>query len=323
MYNIYLLENFNNYYNRRIIRYETIKEYETHQTNNNKGYIQFTANFIPNDGVSTEHIVNAQQLDIDWNPDYLILVSAGIIVQRWFVIDSVRTTMGQYRLSLKRDTVADYFNEAISAPCFIEKATIPYNNPLIYNKENFSVNQIKTSEHFLKDPTESAWIVGYLSNNFKTEDVFKPGTDVIDNDGYRTIKNVRGTNIASDIPADYEPTADIKTSIRKLFGIPNAVDPFDCIGYNPKKFLRARNNANTEGMVGYVDRNSIFYTLYAEEANGALKANNATYAFCFDGNGDPTTVGLTSKLGTTTKIVDGLYKGDLLNLGWLLNISFV
>lgn len=163
MYTIALLEQFNNYFNRRIIRYDLAEEYFIHQNENQKNYYTFNANFIPNDGITTEHIVNAQA--ITWNPDYCLIIDAeNNIYQRWFVIDSVRTTMGQYKLSLKRDTISDYYTEAINAPCFVEKATLSDNNPLIYNTENFTVNQIKQKEEFLKDRTNTPWIVGYLSN---------------------------------------------------------------------------------------------------------------------------------------------------------------
>ena len=163
MYTIALLEQFNNYFNRRIIRYDLAEEYFIHQNENEKNYYTFNANFIPNDGITTEHIINAQT--ITWNPDYCLIIDAeNNIYQRWFVIDSVRTTMGQYKLSLKRDTISDYYTEAINAPCFVEKATLSDNNPLIYNTENFTVNQIKQKEEFLKDRTNTPWIVGYLSN---------------------------------------------------------------------------------------------------------------------------------------------------------------
>ena len=48
---------------------------------------------------------------------------------------------------------------------FIEKATLDPDNPLIFNSENMSYNQIKQSETLLKDGTECAWIVGYMARN--------------------------------------------------------------------------------------------------------------------------------------------------------------
>lgn len=48
---------------------------------------------------------------------------------------------------------------------FIEKATLPESSPYIYNAENISVNEIKTSETLLKDRTGCAWLVGYMARN--------------------------------------------------------------------------------------------------------------------------------------------------------------
>ena len=48
---------------------------------------------------------------------------------------------------------------------FIEKATLDPDNPLIFNSENMSYNQIKQSEILLKDGTDCAWIVGYMARN--------------------------------------------------------------------------------------------------------------------------------------------------------------
>lgn len=54
----------------------------------------------------------------------------------------------------------------MTAPCFVEKGIISNNNdPLLFNSENMSFNQIKQSETLLKDKTGCAWIVGYVSQD--------------------------------------------------------------------------------------------------------------------------------------------------------------
>lgn len=88
------------------------------------------------------------------------------IDQRWFIIEWQKTRGKQYRAILKRDVIADNYNKVISAPAYIEKATITnYNDPLLYNKEGMAYNQIKQSELPIKDETEVGWIVGYIPSN--------------------------------------------------------------------------------------------------------------------------------------------------------------
>lgn len=86
-------------------------------------------------------------------------------MQRWFIIDSVRNRQGQYTLILHRDLIADYYNIVIESPMFIEKASLPYNSPLLFNNEDMTFNQIKTNEYLLKDKSDCAWLVGYYSKD--------------------------------------------------------------------------------------------------------------------------------------------------------------
>lgn len=78
------------------------------------------------------------------------------IHSRWFILESVRTRMGQYQLTLKRDSIADNFESLLNCPAYIKKGTVSDDNPLIVNDEGVRVNQIKTSETLLKDKTNSA-----------------------------------------------------------------------------------------------------------------------------------------------------------------------
>ena len=158
--NIYLL-NYNNYYNRICKKEDTLTDYLNHQVGDT---IQ-GVNFNPNDGVNTELIVNTNQ-----RANYLLAVEDNIINSRWFIIESTRLRNGQHKLMLRRDLIADNYNDIINAPCFIEKATVSNNDPAIYNKENMTFNQIKTSETELKDETKSSWVVGYIPKNSFQQD---------------------------------------------------------------------------------------------------------------------------------------------------------
>ena len=145
---------FNNYFN-RIVKtgdLDTYAPFIVNRINN--------VNFNPADGVTTTQIINSSEENVG---DYLVLLDDTAIVSRWFIIDSTRLRNGQYELQLRRDLLVDAYNDVIQAPMFIEKATLDPDNPLIFNSENMSYNQIKQSETLLKDGTECAWIVGYMA----------------------------------------------------------------------------------------------------------------------------------------------------------------
>lgn len=154
MSTIYLLK-YNNYYNRIVKKEDTLGAYLT------QDYLLDTfenINFVPADGVDTTLVVK----HVGPNPDYLIVADGNDIESRWFVVESDIIRGGQYRLTLHRDVIVDSYDLVVNAPCFIEKATLTKDDPFIFNKENISVNQIKTSETPLKDETGCAWVVGYI-----------------------------------------------------------------------------------------------------------------------------------------------------------------
>ena len=134
MKTLYILSGFNNYYNRMVkLPGDTTENYPE------PVYTLDATNFVPNDGVNTTHVVGTY--DYSGEGDYLLVVdSPDKIIQRWFIIDSVRNRQGQYTLTLRRDLVADYYNIITQSPMFIEKATVRDDDPAIYNTEGVSVN---------------------------------------------------------------------------------------------------------------------------------------------------------------------------------------
>ena len=102
----------------------------------------------------------------DGKGDYLIAHNPQTdeIDSRWFIIDCTRTRDGQWQLTLHRDLVVDYYDAIINSPMFIEKATLAEGDQFIYNNEDMTFNQIKQSETLLKDETDCAWVVGYMSS---------------------------------------------------------------------------------------------------------------------------------------------------------------
>lgn len=157
--NILLLQ-FNNYFNRIIKKYSTVEDYILHASFSAYANKSDT-NFNPNDGIRTNHIINWSK---EWNPDYLIVIDdQNKIAGRWFVIEADRTRGGQYKLSLKRDVVAEKIGIIVNSPCFIQKGFVTDDNPLIFNREDFNCNQIKKNETFLRDSSHLSWLVIYYN----------------------------------------------------------------------------------------------------------------------------------------------------------------
>lgn len=154
--NIYIL-NYNNYYNRIVKKEETISDYSPYIVLSLSGI-----NFIPNDGINTTQIVNCNGV---LSADYFIAEDEDGGFTRWFILENERIRNGQYKLTLRRDLMADYYEPIVKSPCFIERGTVDINSPFIFNSEGQSYNQIKTSETLLKDKSGCPWIVGYMARN--------------------------------------------------------------------------------------------------------------------------------------------------------------
>ena len=160
------LYNFNNYANRILDKRNNLEDYQDY-------FIKATSsgvNFNPNDGVNTSIILNIADDEI---PNYIICVDDGTtnIHSRWYVMDANRTTGNQYRVSLLRDVLADYYEEVYNSTAFIQKGMLPMSSPFIYNSEGMSLNQIKKDEIPLYDISGSPWIIAYLSTNKPTNEV--------------------------------------------------------------------------------------------------------------------------------------------------------
>ena len=156
---IYL--SYNNYYNRILKRKKTVEDYRS--AGALCGEIK-SVNFFPADGIKTEHrpYLNALQLI----PDYVIVTDedTGEIKSRWFVIECEYITGAlQYRCSLLRDLIADFWEEVTDKPFFCEKGWLPIADNGIFNDEAITVSQIKKGEYALKDKSTIPWIVGYYA----------------------------------------------------------------------------------------------------------------------------------------------------------------
>ena len=171
MANLTFLGGWSNYFDRRIRRDLILNDWsgylhELQQSGRTNYYVEFQGiNFNPADSVDTELIVNWSE---DWNPDYMIEIDDhDHVLARWFVIDFERTRLGQYNCTLRRDVIADNYNQIMSAPTFVEKAMVSASDPMILNPEGMTYNQIKKDEILLKDETGMPWIVGYVVQDGK------------------------------------------------------------------------------------------------------------------------------------------------------------
>lgn len=171
MQDIYFL-NYNNYYNRQVKNDgDDLSAYEPYIIDS-----LLNTNFNPNDGITTTHITGSWDYNI--TPDYLLVFETGTStppISRWFVIESVRTRMGQYQLSLVRDVISENYNSVLNSPCYIEKGWVPNTDPAVFNSEGVLVNQIKKNETKLYDYTGIPWIVGYwdaAATNQSFDDAF-------------------------------------------------------------------------------------------------------------------------------------------------------
>ena len=95
-YNVQLLS-FNNYYNRRVLKYDTLAEYEDFIV----GSVD-NCNFEMKDGIRSKIIINSAF--VPTQPDYILVIERNDdgtnsdVFSRWFVIDSdlVRTYISFY-----------------------------------------------------------------------------------------------------------------------------------------------------------------------------------------------------------------------------------
>ena len=171
---LYLIQ-YNNYFNRQIRRPNSYINRTSSYITSSSGIGAFTVirgvNFNPADGVTTTLVLGKGEsllTDLDAY-DYILVADSTIvighdnIISRWFIIDRDRTRDGQYSFTLKRDVIVDNLDVVKNSITFVEKATLASTtDPLLYNNENMTYNQIKQSETLLKDSTGCGWVVGYI-----------------------------------------------------------------------------------------------------------------------------------------------------------------
>ena len=155
---LYFLK-YNNYYNHTYKKENLLVDYLPYRV----AEVEDCELWNPGDGIRTSQVLDYDP--VKEFPDYMVVAEGTEIYSRWFVIDGDRLRNGQYRVSLLRDVIADNIEAILTSPMFVERALLQENDNLIFNSENITVNQIKTSETLIKDNTGVPWIVGYLNRS--------------------------------------------------------------------------------------------------------------------------------------------------------------
>ncbi|MBR5022276.1 MAG: hypothetical protein IKY18_03630 [Oscillospiraceae bacterium] len=173
-----LLCKYNNYYNRRkkapaIVatyigtHFANTGEYpyiEGSSTSNSDGEAR-DVNFWENDGVDTAHVFNCSKEQID-KADYAVVFDSATfeIDSRWFIMEAVKNTYGQYNATLHRDVIADNWDTVLDTDAMIQRGIIDdISNPILLQKEGNTYNKIKKRETMLPDRLNARWAVGYIT----------------------------------------------------------------------------------------------------------------------------------------------------------------
>lgn len=315
------LYNFNNYANRILDRRISLEDYQDY-------FIKSTSNgvnFNPNDGVNTSIVLNIADDEI---PNYIICIPDGTldIHSRWYVIDANRTTGNQYRLTLMRDVLADYYEEVYNSTAFIQKGMLPMSSPFIYNSEGMSFNQIKKAEFPLYDSSECPWIVAYLSTNKPTNEVkWLPNNVVadivVDSLGGWDYTAENEYNVYQDGSGAYHAWA-YNSNVHTIYEFSwNNKDPQQCILNNndygvSSKYQLSGHNTSLSVNVGM---GSIGLTLIDGVNNLIANTTSSTdnkikswYSTNITGNGLLENVGKTIKDTATGKVYKiGVSYGDI------------
>lgn len=178
----FLFLKYNNYFSRTIKKRDSLQAYvdEVNVDDEDRPYSVADGkeyNFNINDGIFTDLIYNWR--DDNWLPDYLVCYEDSWqddnIHSRWFITNIIKTRTKQYKFILKRDVIADNINDILESDAYIRKGNISLGNPLIYNKEGITVNQIKTEELPIYDSrfgtnVNFPWIGLYVDDKIENSD---------------------------------------------------------------------------------------------------------------------------------------------------------
>lgn len=163
----FIVLNYNNYFNRRL------KKTDLNGYLALDNYVMTNFQMPVNDGITAKVKLSHHKKTA---PNYLVITDdKNKIDSRWFVTEAIYTgvsckgTLYNYDCTLKRDVIAEYYENIMTSPCFIEKGHVNESSKLIYNKEDFVPNQIKQKELLLRDKSYCSWIVLYYNLSEKSQ----------------------------------------------------------------------------------------------------------------------------------------------------------
>lgn len=136
-------------------------------------------NFSHGNEVTTEFIFNADAEQQYRNRNYSYAIELNpddeTILSLWYVIGIQRTTLAtacQYRLTLRRDVVTEYFDKYKNRKFYAEKGWLnAMDSPLLFQPEGINTDKVKKAEYPISDETRCQWIVGYLPPDFKSAEI--------------------------------------------------------------------------------------------------------------------------------------------------------
>lgn len=248
--NICLLWGFNNYFDRKIIHYDRplaiIYDDRAPYVRDASGYeYKSEINFNPADGINAELVVSFDEGGNISNglPNYLITyyttktpAPGGMwfytytVVTRWFITDAVRLRGYQYRLILRRDVIADHYDDVVNMPAYVLKANLPESDIRIVNDEGLNLNKIKINEIEIPEAFKQGtaprtgwartnWIVGYMENSTSGKITGRARTAPAEYYTYSDIANAMGGLVtAGDIINAVNGSINFISQIPPIFG---------------------------------------------------------------------------------------------------------
>lgn len=226
---IYLLQ-YNNYFN-RTVKGEHFYSIDNYTSNGATivGQITNMSLWNPNDGVETTITSN---LGLTAVPDYCIVCENSNVVQRWFVIEAKRLQGQQYRLTLRRDLIADNYNEILNNnDTYVERGWCDVSNPAIYNQEPMTFNQIKNNQRSMFDKSLCPWIVMYFTPNKTingTETAFPDDTALSFTDEFDSTKKfiVQYKYRTADAATDHDTVIKLPDAPYAMMALPYATKDY-------------------------------------------------------------------------------------------------
>ena len=226
---IYLLQ-YNNYFN-RTLKGESFYSLDNYTSGGATivGQITNMSLWNPNDGVETTITSN---LGLTAIPDYCVVCNEDTVIQKWFVTEAKRIQGQQYRLTLRRDLIADNYIDILNNnDTYVERGWCDVSNPAIYNQEPMTFNQIKNNQRSMFDKSLCPWIVMYFTPN-KTingnESAFPDDTDLIFTDEFDSTKKfiVQYKYRTADAVTDHDTVIKLPDAPYAMMALPYATKDY-------------------------------------------------------------------------------------------------